>query len=182
MNERPIDYLIGSQWGQRVVVLGTVGVYAVLLLTDPGAARESALRGLTTFGQLFTLIVASLLLASAIGTVLPREAITGRLGGSANARQVIGAGVLTGLFPSGPYAVYPIIETVSDHGAGDAAVLTMLLGYGLIGAGRIAFGLVFFGPAIVGMRLGLALLGTVIVGVVSVGLAATFNYSASNSQ
>lgn len=173
MEGRPLDYLIGRQWGQRVVVLGTVAVYAGLLLTDPGAAKESAIRGLTTFGQLFTLIGASLLLASAIGTVLPREAITGRLGGSAAASHVVGAGVLTGLFPSGPYAVYPIIETVSDHGAGNAAVLTMLLGYGLIGAGRIAFGLVFFGPAIVGMRLGLALLGTVIIGVVTVGIAAT---------
>lgn len=173
MGGRPVDYLIGSQWGQRVVVLGTIGVYAALLIVDPTAARESTVRGLRTFGQLFTLIVASLLLASAIGTVLPREAITSRLGGTADAPHVVGAGVLAGLFPGGPYAVYPIIESVSDRGAGYPAVLTMLLGYGLIGAGRIAFGLVFFGPGIVGMRLALAFLGTVVVGVVTVGLAAT---------
>ncbi|HKL29754.1 MAG TPA: hypothetical protein VJ898_10880 [Natrialbaceae archaeon] len=172
MDGRPIDYLIGGQWGQRVVVLGAVAVYAVLLVVDPTAARESAVRGLTTFGQLFTLIVASLLLASAIGTVLPREAITSRLGGTADAPHVVGAGILAGLFPGGPYAVYPIIESVSDRGAGYPAVLTMLLGYGLIGAGRIAFGLVFFGPAVVGIRLVLALVGTVVVGVATVGLAA----------
>jgi uncharacterized membrane protein YraQ (UPF0718 family) len=165
---RTIDYLIGSQWGQRVVVLGAVAVYAVLLIVDPAAARESAVRGLTTFGRLFTLIVASLLLASAIGTVLPRQAITTRLGGTASVSNVVGAGILTGLFPGGPYAVYPIIESVADRGAGYPAVLTMLLGYGLIGAGRIAFGLVFFGAAIVGMRLGLALLGTIAVGVATV--------------
>lgn len=170
---RTLDYLIGSAWGQRVVVLGAIAVYAVLLVLDPAAARESVVQGLTTFGELFTLIVASLFLASAIGTLVPREEITERLGGEASVPNVLAAGFLTGLFPTGPYGVYPVIEEVQDRGAGYPAVLTMLLGYGLLGTGRIPFGLVFFGTAIVGVRLGLAVLGTVLVGFVTVGVAAT---------
>ena len=164
-----LDYLIGAEWGQRVVVLGAVAVYAVLIVIDPAAARESAASGLTTFGELFTLIVASLFLASAIGTLVPREAITERLGGDASTGNVIAAGFLTGLFPTGPYGVYPVIEEVREQGAGMPAVLTMLLGYGLLGTGRIPFGLVFFGAEIVSIRLALAVGGTILVGFVTVG-------------
>ena len=77
-----------------------------------------------------------------------------------------------GLFPTGPYGAYPVIEEVADRGAGYPAVLTMLMGYGLLGTGRIPFGLVFFGTEIVGLRLALAIFGTILVGFLTVGVVA----------
>ncbi|MFC6725732.1 hypothetical protein ACFQE1_15430, partial [Halobium palmae] len=83
---------------------------------------------------------------------------------SARLREVVVAGVVAGLLPGGPYAIYPIIRRVQESGANTPAVLTMLLGYGLIGVGRVPYGLVFFSPAVVGLRLLVAGAATVGVG------------------
>ncbi|MFB6070048.1 MAG: hypothetical protein ABEJ76_03415 [Halanaeroarchaeum sp.] len=159
-----IDLLIGSGPSQRVVILGTVVVYAALLLRRPEDARESAVSGLRRFGGLFTLIVAALFLASAIGTVLPREMVGGLLGRAAGPQGVVLAGLLGGLLPGGPYAVYPIVDSIGSQGASLAAVLAMLVGYGAIGIGRVPYGMVFFDLRTVSTRLA--------VGVVATGLVA----------
>ena len=79
---------------------------------------------------------------------------------------MVAAGLIAGLIPGGPYAVYPVIVSVQDSGASDPEVLTMLVGYGLIGVGRVPFGLVFFSPAVVTLCLAVAAVATVVVGVV----------------
>lgn len=160
-----LDLLVGRTWGQRVVVVGTLLLYAVLAATRPDVARASAASGVSTVAHLFTLIVAALLLASAIGTLLPEDRLQSSLGESAGPGQAALAGLVAGLLPGGPYAIYPIIESVGEGGADTPVVLTMLLGYGLVGVGRVPFGLVFFSSRIVALRLVVAGLATVAVGV-----------------
>lgn len=160
-----LDLLVGSAWGQRVVVIGTVLVYAYLVVARPHAAAASAEAGFHTTVHLATTVVAALFLSSAIGRLLPQERLSEMLGSSAGAREVVAAGFVAGVVPGGPYAVYPIIEQVGESGAGTPAVLTMLTGYSLIGIGRVPYGLVFFTPGIVGVRLLAAATATVLVGV-----------------
>lgn len=52
--------------GQRAIILAAVGVYLYLFLYRPDDARRSLTDGLTTFGGLFILIPAAVLLASAL--------------------------------------------------------------------------------------------------------------------
>lgn len=162
-----LDLLIGSSPGQRLVIVGTVIVYAYLFFRRPDDARSSAESGTRTFVRLFTLILAALLLASAIGTLVPTGAVESTLGESAGPGGIVLAGLLGGLLPGGPYAVYPIVAGIADQGAGLAAVLAMLTGYGAIGIGRVAYGLVFFDAEIVGMRLLLAVPITVLLSLVA---------------
>ena len=110
-------------------------------------------------------------MASAVGTLLPEDRLDGLLGRSARLRDMVVAGLIIGLIPGGPYAVYPVIVSVQDSGASDPAVLTMLVGYGLIGVGRVPFGLVFFSPAVVTLRLAVAVAATVVLFVVGNVLA-----------
>lgn len=56
----------GGTGGQRAIILAAVGVYLYLFLYRPDDARRSLTDGLTTFGGLFTLIPAAVLLASAL--------------------------------------------------------------------------------------------------------------------
>ncbi len=161
-----LDLLIGESWGQRVVILGTLVLYAYLVVRQPSAAWTSAKHGATTVLHLATLIVAALFLSSAIGQLLPEDRLSEMLGASAGVREVVAAGLVAGLLPGGPYATYPVIQRVQESGAGTPAVLTMLLGYGLIGIGRVPYGLVFFTPNIVGLRLLAAGTAAVVVGVV----------------
>ena len=163
-----IDLLIGRSLGQRVVILGAVAVYLWLVVSRPSAARESAADGVQQFARLFTLILAALFLAQAIGVLLPRQAITTAIGTSAGARGTIFAGILGGMIPGGPYAVYPIIDSLGRQGDPLAAVITMLVGYGAIEIARVPYGLVFFEGRTVAVRLLVGVTGTVLTGLVAV--------------
>lgn len=147
------DYLLGQSWGQRVVVLATVVVYASLLVTRPEAAIASVRNAVETFVRLFTLILASLLLASALGALLPEEAVVRYLGSGSGPGHAVLAGLLGGVLLGGPYATYPIMRSVREQGAGYVALLSMYVGYSAISIGRIPFGLVVFPPRIVVLRL-----------------------------
>ncbi|MFC6724963.1 hypothetical protein ACFQE1_11380, partial [Halobium palmae] len=61
-----LDLLIGSGPGQRLVILGTLLIYAYLAVRRPEDARESARDGARMLVGLGTLIVAALFLASAV--------------------------------------------------------------------------------------------------------------------
>lgn len=162
-----LDLLFGTAWSQRVVILATIGVYGYLALERPTEAKASAEGGLRRFAGLFTLIVAALFLASAIGTLVPTDLAQGSLGEGAGISGVVLAGFLGGLLPGGPYAVYPIIEGIAAQGASLAAIIAMVTGYGAIGIGRVAYGLVFFDVETVGTRLAIGAAGTALVAVLA---------------
>jgi uncharacterized membrane protein YraQ (UPF0718 family) len=162
-----VDLLIGSSPGQRLVILGTVVVYGYLLVRRPADTRSSIESGTRTFVRLFTLILAALLLASAIGTLVPTGAVQSTLGESAGPTGVVVAGLLGGFLPGGPYAVYPIVAGVWEQGASTAAVVAMLTGYGAIGVIRASYGLVFFDAEVVGLRLLIAVPVAVLLSLVA---------------
>lgn len=167
------DLVFGRQWGQRIVVIGAILVYAWLFFTDPATARASAVSGVSTFVHMFTLILAALLIASAIETLLPKDALAGLIGDAAGARGVVLSGLIGGLLPGGPYATYPIIRGVADRGASYPAMLMMLIGYSMIGLFRVPFGLAFFGIEIVVARLVIAVGATVVLSLLVYSVAQT---------
>lgn len=160
-----LDLLLGSGPGQRVVVLGALAMYLYLFVKRPSDAIEAVKNGLELFARMFTLILAALLIASAIGALIPAETIQQTLGDTAGVGGAIVAGVVGGGLPGGPYAVYPIVSGVQAAGAGIAALLALLIGYGMIGIGRVPYGLVFFDTKTVALRLALAIPTTVAIAV-----------------
>ncbi|AWB27666.1 hypothetical protein [Halococcoides cellulosivorans] len=167
MLESAIDIVFGTSLTHRVVVLTAIAVYAVWFVRDAPTAWANLRDGAWTFGRLFTLIVAAMALASAIGALVPVAAVERTLGATAGPSGGVLAGVLGGLLPGGPYAVYPVIDSVGAAGGGVAAVLALAVGYGAIGVGRIPYGLVFFESRIVAARVlaGLAIAITAGAGV-----------------
>ncbi|MFB6150283.1 MAG: hypothetical protein ABEJ40_00610 [Haloarculaceae archaeon] len=162
---RAVELVFGRSRGQQVVVGTTVVVYAWLVVTDPAAAAASARRAAGTFARLFTLVVASLLLASAVEELLPEEAVTRHLGAGAGLGNTVLAGLAGGALFGGPFATYPIMQSVRRSGAGYAALLAMYVGYGAIGLARVPFGLVVFSPEVVALRLAFAVGFTVVAAV-----------------
>lgn len=158
--------LLGRNWGQRAIILVTVVVYLYLFIARPGDARRSLTGGLKTFAGLFTLILAAVLLASAIKTLIPAEVIQQHLGAEAGLKGVLTGGLLGGLMQGGPYGVYPIIRGLQEEGMSIAGVLAMLIGYGAIGGGRIVYGVTFFETKIVAVRVALGVMLTVLAGLI----------------
>lgn len=159
-------FIIGHNWGQRVIIIGAVIIYVYMSIFRPEDAKASAFRGLRTFAGLLTLIFAALLIASAIQVLIPPEAVQQYLGGKAGFQGVLLGGLLGGLIQGGPYAAYPIIKGLKDEGASIAVVVALLIGYGVIGSGRIAFGLAFFEPKVIATRVVMGVLLTIIAAII----------------
>jgi uncharacterized membrane protein YraQ (UPF0718 family) len=147
-----VRLLLGPGPAQQVVVVGAIGLYAYLFVTRPADAKAGVRNTVVVFGRLFTLIVAALLIASAIGTLVPTATIKALLGEAAGPQGAILAGLLGGVLPGGPYATYPIIHEIQLKGAGVVGAVAMLVGYGAIGIGRIPYGLVFFDSKTIAIR------------------------------
>ncbi len=158
--------IIGKNWGQRGIIFGTVILYMYLLLFRPSDAVEGIKNGLMNFFGLFTLIIAALLLASAIRTLVPTRSIQKYLGPKAGLKGVLTGGLLAGLLQGGPYAVYPIIKGLEKEGVGLSVILSMLVGYSIIGSGRIPYGLAFFEAKVIGIRIFLGVSLAVLSGVI----------------
>ncbi len=161
------DLILGKNWGQRGVILGTAVLYLYMLIFRPEDARKGLTNGSMMFLGLLTLIFAAILLASAIQVLIPKDLIQKYLGPKAGLRGVLTGGLLAGLLQGGPYAVYPIIKGLQEEGVGLSVVISMLVGYSIIGSGRIVYGLAIFEVKIIAIRVilgvGLAILSCVLI-------------------
>lgn len=161
------DLLIGKNWGQRVIILGTAVLYLYLIIFRPEDALKGVKGGVLMLGGLLTLVIAAILLSSAIQILVPKDIIQEYLGPEAGLKGVLTGGLLAGLLQGGPYAVYPIIKGLQEEGIGISTVLAMLVGYSIIGSGRIVYGLAIFDAGIIVTRValgvGLAVLACVVI-------------------
>ena len=161
-----ILFIIGKNWAQRVIVLGAMALYLYLFLSKPEIAKKGITGALTSFFSLIPLIFAALLIAQAISLLLPDQLIIQWFGEGSGLRGILTGGILAGLLQGGPYAVYPIIQSLFQKGAHVSIIVTMLIGYGAIGLGRIAYDLIFFEPQILGLRLLFAVPLTIVSGII----------------
>jgi uncharacterized membrane protein YraQ (UPF0718 family) len=161
-----IFFIIGRNWAQRVIVLGAIALYLYLLFSKPEMAKKGFMGALNTFFSLIPMIFAALLIAQAINILLPDELIIQWFGKESGMRGIMTGGLLAGLLQGGPYAIYPIIQSLFQKGAHVSIIVTMLIGYGAIGLSRIAYDFIFFEPQIIGLRLLFAIPLTMISGVI----------------
>lgn len=161
-----ILFLIGKNWAQRVIVLAAIALYLYLFLSKPEIAKKGFTGALNSFFSLVPLIFAALLIAQAINLLLPDVLIMQWFGKESGIRGILTGGILAGLLQGGPYAVYPIIQSLFQKGAHVSIIVTMLIGYGAIGLSRIAYDLIFFEPQILGLRLLFAIPLTIVSGII----------------
>ncbi|OKY77812.1 MAG: putative permease [Candidatus Methanohalarchaeum thermophilum] len=166
-----LGLVFGKNWGHRIIIFLTILIYGYLFLKNPNEAKKGLSSGLKTFISLFTLIVAALLLSSAIEVLLPVSLVQEYLGVEAGVKGSITGGLIGGILQGGPFAAYPIIRTLNKEGASIAAVISMIIGYNAIGTGRIPYGLAFFDPEIVGIRI---IAGTLLTILAAIGLYLIF--------
>ncbi|KXA99566.1 hypothetical protein AKJ40_02815 [candidate division MSBL1 archaeon SCGC-AAA259M10] len=161
------EIIIGRNWSQRAIILGTFVLYIYMFLVRRDDAKKGLKKGLNTFKGLLTLIFAAILLASAIRILLPTNLVKIYLGPESGFSGVITGGLLGGIMQGGPYAVYPIIRGLQQTGVSLAIVIAMMVGYGAIGTGKIVYGLAFFNTKTISIRvavgIGLTTLASIIL-------------------
>ncbi len=161
-----IFFIIGRNWAQRVIVSGAIVLYLYLFFSKPEMAKKGFAGAINTFAALIPMIFAALLIAQAIHLFMPDQFIMQWFGKESGIRGILTGGLLAGLLQGGPYAVYPIIQSLFQKGAHVSIIVTMLIGYGAIGLSRITYDLIFFEPKIVGLRLLFAIPFTIISGLI----------------
>ncbi len=160
------ELIIGKNWSQRAIILGTLLLYVYMYFTRKEDAKEGVKDGIETFKGLLTLIFAAVLLAIAIQVLLPTDIVQTYLGPRSGLSGVITGGLLGGILQGGPYAAYPIIKGLQQTGVGIAVVIAMMVGYGAIGTGKIVYGLAFFGAKIISLRVFIGILLTLLASVI----------------
>ncbi len=161
-----IFYFLGKNWAQRIIVSSTVALYLYLIMYKPDIAKKGFITSLHTFFELIPVIFSALLIAQAITLLLPDELIIKWFGQESGIRGIVTGGLLAGLLQGGPYAVYPILQSLLQKGAHISIIVTMLIGYGAIGLSRIVYDFIFFEPQLVGLRLIITVPLTIISGII----------------
>lgn len=147
-----VEILLGKSWGQRVVIIFAVTLYLYLSFRRPSVAWKSFTDTGKMFVSFLTLIFAAMMIAKAVENMIRPEAVTGLLGEAAGLRGVFLGGFLGSILPGGPYATYPIVNSLYTEGASLAAVVSMVIGWSILGLSKIPYGLSMLNPKIVGLR------------------------------
>lgn len=113
------------------------------------------------------LIFLAFLIVGFVNVLSPEELITAWIGPNSGWRGIATSEFLGMLLPGGPYVVFPIIDILSQAGAGLAPVITLITSWSTQSLLTISFELPFMGWRFTSIRWGLGLAIPVLTGVIA---------------
>jgi len=160
---RYIEKIIGRDWGHRAVIIAAICLYLYLSITDPGAAKASAVECLKEIKKLIFPLTVAMFIGGAVKNLMSSKFLSKFFGKKAGVKGVFSSIAVGSVLPPCPFVSYPVIKGFDDGGAG-FQIIIMLIEATSVSVGRIFCGLVIFEPEIVGLRLLFAFLSAVIIG------------------
>lgn len=132
---------LGKLFDTTTIFFGllTLILFLLLWVKEPTVAKATAQSGLFLFLRYSLLIVFSMMIASMLPELIPKEIIVAYLGGASGWRGIVLASLIGGLTPGSPYAVFPLIAGLIRQGMGAAPAVSMVCAWGLWSVGRIPF-------------------------------------------
>lgn len=132
---------VGKIFDPTTITFGLLALILFLLLwlKDPSVAKVTAQSGFFLFLRYSFLIIFSMLIATMIPALIPKELILRYLGGASGWRGILLATLIGGLTPGAPYAVLPLIAGLIRQGMGLAPAVSMFCAWGLWSLSRIPF-------------------------------------------
>lgn len=113
------------------------------------------------------LILFAFIIVGFVNVLSPEELITAWIGPDSGWRGIATSEFLGMLLPGGPYVVFPIIDILSQAGAGLAAVITLITSWSTQSLLTVSFELPFMGWRFTSIRWGLGLAIPVLAGSVA---------------
>ena len=132
---------LGKIFDPTTILFGFLALILFLLLwvKDPSEAKSTAQSGLVLFLRYGLLIVFSMLIATMLPALIPKEVIIQYLGGASGWRGILLASVMGGLTPGAPYAAFPLIAGLIRQGMGLAPAVSLICAWGLFSLSRLPF-------------------------------------------
>lgn len=113
------------------------------------------------------LIILAFIIVGFVSVLSPEKLVTAWIGPDSGWRGIATSEFLGMLLPGGPYVVFPIIDILSQAGAGLASVITLITSWSTLSLLTISFELPFMGWRFTAIRWGLGLAIPVIAGSVA---------------
>jgi uncharacterized membrane protein YraQ (UPF0718 family) len=113
------------------------------------------------------LIFLAFIIVGFVNVLSPEELVTAWIGPKSGWRGIATSEFLGMLLPGGPYVVFPIIDILSQAGAGLAPVITLITSWSTQSLLTISFELPFMGWRFTSIRWGLGLAIPVLTGAVA---------------
>ena len=130
--------------------LAMIVVAVTLLAIAFGRGRDVPLAGLQAAGRTLWRNLAILLLGFIIAglaqVLIPKDIITDWLSDQAGTRGIFIASVVGGLVPGAPYAVFPLVGTLYQAGAGLGAVVSFVSAWSLWSVSRLPVEMALIDP------------------------------------
>lgn len=126
----------------------------VVQLRDPSLHRAALTHGWTQLKSIIVRVPLTVLAATYVLTLIPRDRIGALLGDSSGATGVLLANLFGAALPGGPMVTFPVIVVLRQHGVGDAQTVALLTAWSVLALHRVlAYELPMLGGRFVAIRL-----------------------------
>lgn len=131
-------------------------VAAMLLAIAFWRGRDLPMAGLLAGGRTLwrnlLILLLGFVIAGLVQVLLPKELITRWLGGQAGVKGVLLGCVIGGLVPGAPHAVFPLVATLHQAGAGLGAVVGFVAAWSLWSVSRLPLEMALIDPKVALVR------------------------------
>jgi len=139
------------------LVLAAVAV--ILLAIAFWRGRDLPMAGLLAGGRTLwrnlLMLLLGFMIAGLVQVLLPKELITRWLGGQAGVKGVLLGCLIGGLVPGAPHAVFPLVATLYQAGAGLGAVVGFVAAWSLWSVSRLPLEMALIDPKVALVRYGI---------------------------
>ncbi len=139
----------------NLFIWSMAAVLALLVhFKDRSLHRPALLHGWTQLKSIAVRVPLTVLAATYVITLLPRDRIASLLGDSSGIVGVLLANFMGAALPGGPMVTFPVIVVLRQHGVGDAQTVALLTSWSVLALHRVlAYELPMLGARFVALRL-----------------------------
>lgn len=148
-------------------LVAAVVLFLILLIKEPSAAVSSCKSGLTLCLHYSVLIISSMLVASFLQSLIPKEIISSYLGEKSGFVGILIGTLIGGLTPGSPYAAFPLFAGILKMGASLPTGVSMVSAWGLWSVSRIPFEMAVMGSHFTSIHIASSLILPVIAGLIA---------------
>jgi uncharacterized membrane protein YraQ (UPF0718 family) len=167
--EKPLSLLKSMDWGFFIVATISLASALYVLWRDGlGVAQHILIEDATLFVTILPKVALGCLIGGLVRLLISRETISRYIGEGSGWRGLVIAAAIGGLFPGGPFTIFPLAVILLASGADRGSAIAFISSWLLLGINRaIIWEMPFFGLDFVALRFLLSLPMPILLGLLA---------------
>ena len=128
----------------------TAGLFVAAYRKDRhrGGVREAVKMG----RNVLPLLICAFIIVGFLDLLLPRESLQAWMGDESGWRGLVTGSAIGALVQGGPFAFFPLFETVFRDSVNIGTAIAMITAWGMINVGHLPYEFAFLGPRFVALK------------------------------